>query len=238
MDARASCIKCQVDCGAIQIEYQSQCIAACGRLCSATDTTASQCDDSAKMCRASSQRNAFCADGIATACVPSRSSASKFPGVVSGHRGACTDAETAGYVDSCLSATATTSTCRAFGTAHPRCTSCTTGSTGAEPLWRPKNSDWAWTNDGLCVAIRGHFDCGRAIFAADSCATSACAACAEPIEACVTAAYGLSCADLQAAKDACVSKLPVEVSECLSPSEGSITFDALAKQRITQACGS
>ena len=236
-DAQASCIRCKVDCGAIQIEYQSQCISACARLCSATDKSATSCDNGAQTCRASSPRNGFCVDGLTEGCVPAPSTASKLPETVTGHRGKCTNAEIALFADACLAASATASRCEGFAAGHPSCTSCAIGATGAEPLWSPEQGASTWTNDGLCVAIHGHTDCGRKIFAADSCAAKACAACDGQTAACGKAAYALSCAELTSAKDACVAKLPVEVrSDCVIPIDG-VDFATVAQRMIAQVCG-
>jgi hypothetical protein len=236
-NAQANCIKCKVDCGAIQIEYQSQCIAACARLCSSTDQTAKGCDDSAKSCRASSPRNAFCADGVADSCVPLQSIPSQLPSAASGHRGVCSDAEVTGFVEACLSATATTSTCQTFISSHRACRACAFGSTGAEPVWTPKNGQRAWVNHGLCVALHGDVDCGRAIFAADSCATSACDTC-EGAGACLSAAFDISCVDVASAKESCVKNLTVDVrADCALEADGNSDFEALARQMIGLACG-
>ena len=54
----------------------------------------------------------------------------------------------------------------------------------------------------------------------------------------MTAAYGVSCSDLTAAKDACVSKLPLEVrADCVIPADTGESFDIVAKRMITNACG-
>ena len=236
-DAQASCIRCKVDCGAIQIEYQSQCISACARLCSATDKSATSCDNGAQTCRSSSLRNAFCIDGLAESCVPAPSSASTLPEPVAGHRGKCANAEITQFADACLAATATTSSCQSFRAAHPSCASCAVGSTGAEPLWSPPNSKFIWTNDGLCVAVHGDADCGRKIFAANSCVVGACAECSDQIAACANAASTLSCADLIAAKDACVAKLPADVrSDCIILT-GADDFVTVAQRMVTPVCG-
>jgi hypothetical protein len=236
--AQTSCARCQADCGGLQIEYQSQCISACVRLCSATNQSASRCDDSAKACRATSPRNSFCADQVGDTCVPTPSSASKLPATIDGRRKACTDAEVTEFVDACWSSTTTSATCQAFVSSHPSCVQCAIGETGGEPLWTPKNSDRVWTNDGLCVATRGDGDCGRAIFAADSCAVSACLSCSERMGSCVMSAYSVSCAELTALKDACVSKLPSDVqAECVIPADGSEDWMVGAKRLIARSCG-
>jgi hypothetical protein len=235
-DAQASCIQCKVDCGAIQIEYQSQCIAACARLCSSNDQTAKTCDVGAKSCHATSPRNAFCADGVTDSCVPSPSSASQLPSSVSGHRGLCSDAEIASYVDACQSATSTSSTCRAFISTHRACNSCAYGSTGSEAIWIPNNGKQPWLNRGLCVAIRGAVPCGRAIFAADSCAANACSACEDTGE-CAGAASDLSCADLAAAAQECVSELPVAVLSDCALGADKPDSSALVKTMVALVCG-
>ena len=238
VDARTSCARCQSECSKLPIEYQLQCLRPCTTLCSSSDQAVSRCEDTAKGCRATSPRNAFCADRVTSACVPSITTPSRLPASITGQRKACTDEQITEFVDSCWSPTGTTTTCEAFVSSHPSCVSCAIGATGAEPLWSPKDGDRVWTNDGLCVAIRGDIDCGRKIFAADSCAVNACVSCADGIGACVSVAYSLSCAELTAAKDDCVTKLGPEVrAECVIPADTSEDFSVSAKRLIARACG-
>jgi len=238
IDARTSCARCQSECSKLPIEYQWQCLSPCTSLCSSADQAVSRCNDTAKACRATSPRNAFCADHIPSECVPSISTPSRLPNTIVGQRKACTDEEITEFVGACWTSTGSTTTCQAFVSSHPKCVSCAIGTSGGEPLWSPTNSDRLWTNDGLCVAIRGDTDCGRKIFAADSCAVNACASCVDEIGSCVSAAYGVSCAELTAAKEACVSKLPPDVhDECVIPADGSEDFSVSAKRLIGLACG-
>jgi hypothetical protein len=105
---------------------------------------------------------------------------------------------------------------------------------GTEAIWVPNNGKQPALNRGLCVAIRGEMVCGRAIFAADSCAANACNAC-EDTGACMAAAWDLSCGDLAATAQKCVDELPDEVlSTCalLGPDNPD-----LVKTMIALVCG-
>ena len=237
--AEERCATCKADCAAIQIEYRLQCYSVCSDICANTTDTQSRCRSDARVCKAASPRNAFCADGIAVECVPLASYAHSMAANLSAHRAACSDAEIDGLLRSCFSSTSSDSACQSFAAAHSRCLSCAVGSTGAEPLWtKNQNAKHVWTNDGLCVALRGHADCGRAIFAADSCAAGACDACANDAGSCATAAYDFSCATFKASKDACIPELPAEVRvDCVVPTDSTADFVEVVRPRIAQTCG-
>jgi hypothetical protein len=240
VNANSACSKCEIECSDIDYTVRAQCDATCAQLCANTKKTVDGCETTLDTCVASSPRNAFCADGIKDACVPGGASGAKLPDGLTAHAGVCGDADIDALLKECFTKAGTSATCQSFVSKHQACWKCTVGATGAQPLWlAQENGNALWTNDGLCVALRGDVDCGGAVFEAEACAERACLACDDQsnIAACVNGAYDVSCRNQKAKMDSCVAKLSPETrAMCVTDPTGD--FVAVAKPMIALACGS